>query len=164
MSFLLPFIGALSDSGINPGSAAKAGLPFAHNALQNKYSKEQINAQTQGQQSLQTDVQNQFTKYGLPSYMAYTSGSGSAPTTRFNLGGSNYYNSGTAGANMPNVTNNYQQYMNWGNPFQKNPGTVSKGNGLIERPREAYNQMEYDSDWGFGDNDSSSMSSFGESP
>lgn len=120
MAAIASAIGALAGAGINPNSIMQAGLPFAQAAQQQNYQQQNIQSYFKGEQGLQSDVQNQFTKAGLPSFMAYTggnSGSNSLPRQEFSLGGMNRFVGGNVGANMPSTMNAMQQYYHWGNPF-----------------------------------------------
>lgn len=126
MAAFLGALGALAGAGVNPGTLS----PFAQNAQQQSYTQDNIKSYFQGQLSLDQNKENAFTKSGLPSYMAYTGTNNSynRPSQVFNLGGSNYWQSGPVGAKMPTITNADQQYNHWGTPQGFSP---RQANGRI---------------------------------
>nr|QJI53555.1 MAG: hypothetical protein 3 [Picornavirales sp.] len=121
MAAMLGALGAMSGAGLNPQSMMNGISPFLQNMQNQNYATQNINQMMAGEKDLQNNymsgMASQFTKYGLPGYMAFSGGAGQMPRTQFNMGGTNSYLSGPTGAKMPNVTNNYQQFANWGNPW-----------------------------------------------
>lgn len=107
-------LGAISGAGINPGTVS----PFISSAQNQAYTQQNIHSYFQGQLSLDQNKENAFTKSGLPSYMAYTGtgNSSNRPSQVFNLGGSNYWQSGPVGARMPAISNQNQWFNHWGTP------------------------------------------------
>lgn len=121
MAFLLGALGGLSGSGLNPGTMS----PFLQNMQTQSYTQKNMQMESDlNQQNWQkqfSQYTGEFTKYGLPGFMAFSGGAG-MPKQAFGLGGTNIMTSGFSGAKMPPITNSFQQYNHWGNPFAQGNG------------------------------------------
>lgn len=115
MAFLAGIGAGLADLAGNFGLNAQSYNQQSN--LQSQYFQGQSNLLNQ-QHDLAT---SDFTKYGLPSFMAAGAGPrNQTPSTYFQLGGTNFARGGTFGSNQPVQTNMWQQLMHWGTPGRNN--------------------------------------------
>lgn len=126
--------------GIAAGAANSllgGALDFGHQALQQQYTQQNINSYFQGQQGLNSQQHNlvtgEFSKYGLPGYLAYSGGNNdisNRPATVFQLSGSNFFRGGPVGSSQPSLSNNEQALQHWGVPKQFSQATTPGGQGM----------------------------------
>lgn len=106
-------------------------------SLQNQYFQGQANLINQ-QHDLAT---SDFTKYGLPSFMASGSNfSNRLPTTYFQTAGANFSRGGPFGSNQPIQSNVYQQLLGWGRP-STNQATNTPSAGRNYTPGSSNNYI-----------------------
>lgn len=147
MNFIPQMIGALSGAGVNPGTLA----PFAQN--QQNYSN---NAKLQQDYFDRTDKlwerdlgrrSDQYTKYGLPEFMAQSGYNTKMPGVNFQLRGTNFFHSPFGMANMPKPNRQMQYTMGWGDPSKEygqnqapippqNPGNPQSNLPPLSQPSE----------------------------
>lgn len=122
MNFVAGLAGGLQGSGFNPGNVLDRGLPFLSQYMNQNFQQNLQDNYFKGEQGLQNNffdrTEGAFTKYGLPSYMAYQGGQNTPQLPRdvWQLNGSNYYTGGYSGTKQPMVSNQWQTNAGYGTP------------------------------------------------
>ncbi|APG77507.1 hypothetical protein 3 [Hubei picorna-like virus 70] len=122
------------------GGLLDVGAGVGTSFLQNYFNQQNMQQYFAGQTKLQNNqfnnINSQFSKYGLPSFMAYTGGGLNLPRETYQLNGFNTYTGGYAGSNQPTISNRWQENLGWGVPNFKGLITSSSDdeNGVSPFP------------------------------